>query len=54
MALIKDYNQDIIRFSNPTFHCPTIPIFHWVSIGKHHLFGVKSKPGSLGQDFLIK
>jgi hypothetical protein len=23
----------------------TIPIFHWLSNGKHHPFGVKSKPG---------
>ena len=27
----------------------TIPPFHSVSIGKHHIFGIKSKPGLLGQ-----
>jgi hypothetical protein len=40
MALIRDYNQNIIRFSYPTFHFSTIPIFHSVSMGKHHPFGV--------------
>ena len=31
----------------------TIPLFHWVSNDKHHPYGVKSKPGPLGQDSLL-
>jgi len=32
MAVIRDYNQIIIRFSCPTFHFSTIPVFHAVFI----------------------
>ena len=30
-----------------------IQLFHWVSKNKHHPYGVKSKPGPLGQDSLL-
>ena len=32
---------------------PNIPLFHWLSNGKHHPSGVISKPGPLGQDSLL-
>ena len=42
-----------LLFSYPSFHFSTIPIFHSASIGKQNPFGVKSKPGPLGQDSLL-
>jgi hypothetical protein len=52
MALTKDDNQNIPRFSYPTFHFSIIPIFPSVSIGNHHPFGVKSKFDPLGRNSL--
>jgi len=30
----------IIYFSYPTFQFSSIPLFHWLSDGKHHTYGV--------------
>jgi hypothetical protein len=48
IALIRNLNQEIIRFLRPLFHFPTIPLFHELTKCKHHPFGVKSKPNPPG------
>jgi hypothetical protein len=42
-----------LSFTYPPFHFSIIPIFQSASIGKQNPFGVKSKPGALGQDSLL-
>jgi hypothetical protein len=46
-----DNADQILKSGHIPLFIPIIPLFHWLSNGKHEPFGVKLKPGNLGQDF---
>jgi len=44
---MEDTDQKLKSGHHPLFipNIPIFPVFHWLTNGKHHLLGVKSKPG---------